>query len=86
MTPNWMVSNLNNSIAFLIRLYPYKCFINNPQSEQILTEGEEILSNHDPKQKSRVNGHSIFWMVAALCVFYYTDFYMALRIDPRIHR
>lgn len=55
-------------------------------SETIKTGGKEILEQHHPQHKYRVNVHSIFWMVAAMCVFYYTDYYIALRIDPRIHR
>lgn len=54
--------------------------------ERIKEEGERILKENDPKQTSRINPHSVFWMVAAIAVFYYTDFYIAVRFDPRIHR
>ena len=54
--------------------------------ERIKAEGERILKENDPRSTSRINPHSIFWMVAALAVFYYSDFYIALRFDSRIHR
>lgn len=54
--------------------------------ERAREEGEKILRENDPGSKSRINPHSVFWMVAAMAVFYYTDFYVAVRFDPRIHR
>lgn len=54
--------------------------------ERIKAEGERILKENDPRSTSRINPHSIFWMVAALAVFYYSDFYIAVRFDSRIHR
>eukprot|EP00794_Sanderia_malayensis_P005670 gene5670-6366_t len=48
--------------------------------------GREILDSYDPKKfkRSRINPHSIFWMVSSMAVFYFTDFYVAIRIDPRV--
>ena len=54
--------------------------------ERIKEEGERILKENAPGRTSRINPHSIFWMVAAIAVFYYTDFYIAVRFDPRIYR
>ena len=54
--------------------------------ERIKEEGERILKESDPRRTSRINPHSVFWMVAAIAVFYYTDFYIAVRFDSRIHR
>ena len=54
--------------------------------ERIKEEGERILKENAPGKTSRINPHSIFWMVAAIAVFYSTDFYIAVRFDPRIHR
>lgn len=54
--------------------------------ERIKAEGEKILKENDPRMTSRINPHSVFWMVAAMAVFYYTDFYIAVRFDSRIHR
>lgn len=54
--------------------------------ERIKEEGERILKENDPRRTSRINPHSVFWMVAAIAVFYYTDFYIAVRFDSRIHR
>ncbi|CAH3143062.1 unnamed protein product [Porites lobata] len=54
--------------------------------QRIKAEGERILKENDPRSTSRINPHSIFWMVAALAVFYYSDFYIAVRFDSRIHR
>ncbi len=49
-------------------------------------KGRKILESYDPekRKKSKINPHSIFWMVASMALFYYTDFYIAVRIDPRI--
>ncbi|EDO37132.1 predicted protein, partial [Nematostella vectensis] len=47
---------------------------------------EKILEENDPKNKYRINVHSIFWMTAAMLVFYYTDFYIAVKVDDRINR
>ena len=54
--------------------------------ERIKARGEKILKENHPRNTSRINSHSVFWMVAALAVFYYSDFYIALRVDSRIHR
>lgn len=54
--------------------------------KRIKEEGERILKENAPGKTSRINPHSIFWMVAAIAAFYYTDFYIAVRFDPRIHR
>lgn len=54
--------------------------------ERAREEGERLLRENDPASKSRLNPHSVFWMIAAIAVFYYTDFYVAVRFDPRIHR
>lgn len=61
-------------------------FCSFPFLERIKAEGERILKENDPRNTSRINPHSVFWMVAAIAVFYYTDFYIAVRFDPRIHR
>ncbi|XP_078598923.1 transmembrane protein 128-like [Branchiostoma floridae x Branchiostoma japonicum] len=46
-------------------------------------------SQDKPQQKeeklSRINAHTIFWLVASMAVFYYTDIAVALRVDPRIN-
>ncbi|XP_015769956.1 PREDICTED: transmembrane protein 128-like [Acropora digitifera] len=54
--------------------------------ERIKARGEKILKENHPRNTSRINSHSVFWMLAALAVFYYSDFYIALRVDSRIHR
>lgn len=54
--------------------------------ERAIEEGERLLRENDPASKSRINPHSVFWMITAIAVFYYTDFYVAVRFDPRIHR
>lgn len=30
--------------------------------------------------------HSVFWMLASIAVFYYTDFYLTLKVDRNIRR
>ncbi|EDO26099.1 predicted protein [Nematostella vectensis] len=54
--------------------------------ENLKCGGEKILEENDPKNKYRINVHSIFWMTAAMLVFYYTDFYIAIKVDDRINR
>ncbi|XP_046850323.1 transmembrane protein 128-like [Xenia sp. Carnegie-2017] len=56
--------------------------------DRLKQEGRKILQENDPKNKSKfvVNIHMVFWMVASMAVFYYTDFYMAIKIDPRVYR
>ena len=56
--------------------------------DKLQKEGRKILEENDPgkKPKSFVNIHMVFWMVASMAVFYYTDFYVAVRIDPRVYR
>ena len=53
---------------------------------KIRREGQKILKENDPRKQSRINVHSVFWMVAGMCVFYYSDFYIAIKVDDRIHR
>jgi len=50
-------------------------------------KGQKILDKYDPSKvkSSRINTHSIFWMVASIAVFYYTDFYMAVKLDPNVN-
>ncbi|XP_065071531.1 transmembrane protein 128-like [Rhopilema esculentum] len=49
--------------------------------------GKEILEKYNPAnvKKSRINTHSIFWMVTSIAVFYFTDFYLAVKLDPRVN-
>ena len=56
--------------------------------DQLQKEGRRILEENDPKKKSKtmLNIHMVFWMVASMVVYYYTDFYMAIKIDPRVYR
>ena len=54
--------------------------------DKLKEEGERILNKYAPKKSSPVNAHSVFWMITSIAVFYYTDFYLALRYDRRIHR
>ncbi|CAB4002950.1 transmembrane 128-like [Paramuricea clavata] len=56
--------------------------------DRLQREGRKILEENDPKKKSKtmLNIHMVFWMVASMAVYYYTDFYMAIKIDPRVYR
>ena len=50
-------------------------------------QGQKVIDKYAPENKlGRINVHNVFWMVASIAVFYYTDFYIALRIDPNIKR
>ncbi|XP_006815234.2 transmembrane protein 128-like [Saccoglossus kowalevskii] len=51
-------------------------------------EGEEILQKASKKKEpqSPYNLSSFFWLVASAAVFYYTDFAIAIQVDPRINR
>lgn len=54
--------------------------------DKLKLQGGEVLRKHAPEKNksSWINAHNVFWMVSAMAVFYYTDFYMALRYDPRV--
>jgi len=54
--------------------------------DKLQREGRKILDKYAPQKLGRINSHSVFWMVASFAVFYYTDFYLALRFNNRIHR
>ncbi|XP_065649958.1 transmembrane protein 128 [Hydra vulgaris] len=49
-------------------------------------KNKQILEKH--KQKTSISHylHIIFWMLAGIATFHYTDFYIALRVDTRIER
>ena len=51
-------------------------------------QGQKVLDKYSPENNKlgRINPHNVFWMVASIAVFYYTDFYIALKIDPNIKR
>ena len=38
------------------------------------------------RKESAYSIQNILWLIAAIGVFYYTDFYLAIRYDPRINR
>ena len=38
------------------------------------------------KIESAYSIQNILWLIAAIGVFYYTNFYLAIRYDPRINR
>ena len=38
------------------------------------------------KKESAYSIQNILWLIAAIGVFYYTDFYLAIIYDPRINR
>ncbi|XP_066916858.1 transmembrane protein 128-like [Clytia hemisphaerica] len=59
---------------------------NQDTDDQLKKEGQKILDKHVPKKSGPINSHSVFWMVVSIFTFYYTDFYLALRYDPRIER
>jgi hypothetical protein len=56
--------------------------------DRLQKKGRKILEENDPKKKSKamLNIHMVFWMVASMAVYYYTDFYMAIKVDPRVYR
>ncbi|XP_070540934.1 transmembrane protein 128-like [Ptychodera flava] len=50
-------------------------------------EGEEQLRKVEESQKwTPYTLSNAMWMVASIAVFYYTDFAIAVRVDPRINR
>ena len=38
------------------------------------------------KKESAYSIQNVLWLIAAIGVLYYTDFYLAIRYDPRINR
>ena len=38
------------------------------------------------KIESAYSIQNILWLIASIGVFYYTDFYLAVRYDPRVNR
>ncbi|XP_077992706.1 transmembrane protein 128-like [Glandiceps talaboti] len=49
-------------------------------------EAEEKFKKVHESQNSSQWMSNIFWMIASIAVFYYTDFAIAIRVDPRINR
>ena len=46
----------------------------------------KILEKYKPRKLGRINTHSVGWMVASMAVFFFTDFYAAVRYDDSIDR
>merc|ERR1712018_803845 len=62
---------------------------NQHDDDKLKQEGEKILHKYSPANTaptSRFNISNIFWMISSIAVFHYTDFYLALRLDPNIDR
>lgn len=66
-------------------------FPRNSQNEQQLSEDTQkfLNSRYEEEHKPKTSPYTlrnVVWLVAAMAVFYYSDFYPALKYDPRINR
>jgi len=61
---------------------------NQEADDKLKLEGQRILDKYSPRNNkvSKINTSNIFWMISSIAVFYYTDFYLALKVDPNINR
>jgi len=62
---------------------------NQLDDDRLKAAGAKILQQHSPTNtapSSRFNISNIFWIISSIAVFHYTDFYLALRLDPNINR
>ncbi|XP_019620726.1 PREDICTED: transmembrane protein 128-like [Branchiostoma belcheri] len=53
--------------------------------QQLQDDSQDRPQQAKEEKLSRINAHTIFWLVASMAMFYYTDIAVALRVDPRIN-
>ena len=81
----YVSSYLLISLFIFIYLFIYWFFV---YLDNLKLEGQRILDKYSPENQKvgKINTHSIFWIISSIAVFYYTDFYISLKVDPNIDR
>ncbi|XP_033756849.1 transmembrane protein 128-like [Pecten maximus] len=54
--------------------------------EETREEFEERFGKYRKKKGSKYSLQNVLWFVGSIAIFYYTDFYIACRYDPRVNR